>query len=84
MDQIFGYLDYYCLRRAELVSVVWQEALLEGKIWKTLLGRNVSRLMAVIIMLYQTICYRHNFAIYLDVSLSMLEGYVCCLERNEA
>jgi hypothetical protein len=29
---------------------------LEGKIWKTLLGKNVSRLItAVIIMLYQTI-----------------------------
>ncbi len=47
LEQIFGYLDYYCLRRVELVSVVWQEALLEGKIWKTLRRRNVSRPMVL-------------------------------------
>jgi hypothetical protein len=42
LDNIFGYLDYYSLRRAELVSVVWQQAMIEGKIWKNLFSKNVS------------------------------------------
>ncbi len=41
LGQIFGYLDYYCLRQAELVSLAWQEAILYGKIWMKLLKRNV-------------------------------------------
>ena len=42
LEQIFSYLDYYSLRRAELVSLAWQEAILDAKVWMKLLKRNVS------------------------------------------
>ena len=42
LEQIFSYLDYYSLRRAELVSLAWQEAILDAKVWMKLLNRNVS------------------------------------------
>ncbi|XP_046630726.1 F-box/WD repeat-containing protein 11-like [Daphnia pulicaria] len=89
LDQIFGYLDYYCLRRAELVSVVWQEALLEGKIWKTLLGKNMclfpcwkDMFVALKGMKHKSLDFQDDSAEYYRKICCLIEVELQLLESN--
>ena len=42
LENILGYLDYACLKQAELVSPVWLEAVSERKCWKEIFLQNVG------------------------------------------
>ena len=42
LDDIFGQLDYACLKQAELVSPIWSEAVSKRKVWKQIFVQNVS------------------------------------------